>query len=243
MAAKETMPVDSNIFTSTYRHDYIYFNDVKKVIKPYIADEFRLSPEQEKKFRSEYSEASRRQLDAVANLNVKAFEEENARILKERMKSVYTVDYRGDQGEVQKTVDTATLLDPDRDAIILFAERMYIHQPNSRPIKPLPSSRRVFGYSALKDYLTKHTEYQDTISKGGYNIIRAGLDRGLARLGPRFDYKKANAEVHRLKAREKDEGKDVVIEDIKPIDYEAIKFKPPPLKYKDCPRKSENLRS
>ncbi|KAK9508936.1 hypothetical protein O3M35_006369 [Rhynocoris fuscipes] len=163
-------------FPSTYKKDYKWFENVIPAKQNKDYDAYQLSSEDKEKFQME---------DIVTLLSP----EEKAQIMvtmtAKIMKSVTGVDYSLESLQAFKG-DPKTLYNPENDKLLTIARDLYkVKYPWFKTLPPLPTSRRVQGFSAPRDYYMPLSEYQDTYSREGYTRLKADADKGFWRLAPK----------------------------------------------------------
>lgn len=151
MAEVKTIQPDNNVFCSVYRKDFIFWKDYDHR-KEYIYDDhYRLTPEMAQQFL---------QIETKLDFSkMEQYKEDMKELNKLRFRTLYSKEYCPKTSyKILRNVDTEKF-SPKNDKFLIDGAVQF-GAPFGKVMLPLPSARRVLGYSAYEDYRTPLSTYE-----------------------------------------------------------------------------------
>ncbi|BES97615.1 Hypothetical protein NTJ_10429 [Nesidiocoris tenuis] len=189
MGEVKSIQEPKDIFCSVYRKNFIFWEDYERRRKAEYEDAYKLTPEAEAQFLGRESGLDIRKMETYL--------EQMKELNRIRLRTLYSIEY-------PKKSSYKTLRSPDREQFspkndkFLTENSIKFGPRKSKVLAPLPTARRILGYSSYDDYRTPLSVYEDVHARFGYDRVKLAADSGFWRMGPKFDVAKEFEEIERI---------------------------------------------
>ncbi|KAF6204136.1 hypothetical protein GE061_002476 [Apolygus lucorum] len=193
MAEVKAIQPENDVFCSVYRKDYVFWKDYDHRTQTEHFDSYRLTPEKAEEFL---------QFETKADFSkMEQYMEDMKELNKLRLRTLYSLEYAPKSSyKILRNVDPDKF-SPKNDKFLIDGAVLFGVPQGKVPI-PLPTSRRVFGYSTYDDYRNPLSTYQDIHGRLGYDRVKKAAEGGYWRMGPKYDHEKELTEIKNILKRE-----------------------------------------